>query len=144
MAAGLPGLGLGGLFFVLSALIAPLVELVRTIRGQSSTGRWLQVWRQFTVALVMIVAVDLTLRVLVAATSGAAVGDDASSASAVTALPLAPIAITAALLATVLAAAKAMQLIARARRRSPLALPRRVAIAAAGGLRRLLAQRAET
>ncbi len=52
MSAGLPGLGLGGLFFVVSALVAPLFELVRmrawhqqrravAVRsGVSSRWRW--------------------------------------------------------------------------------------------------------
>ena len=49
MSAGLPGLGLGGLFFILSALLAPLLELGRPVRGRSSrawrrsaaSSRWL-------------------------------------------------------------------------------------------------------
>jgi hypothetical protein len=146
VAAGLPGFGLGGLFFLLSALIAPVGELVRTIRGQSSAGRWLQVCRQFAMALVMIVAIDATLRVMFAATSaaGGPGAPGASPASVITVLPLAPFAITAALLATVLTVVKMMELIARARRPSAPTAVGRVARAAFGGLRRLIAQRAET
>ncbi|MDX6583895.1 MAG: hypothetical protein QOI10_3079 [Solirubrobacterales bacterium] len=85
MAAGLPGLGLGGLFFVLSALLAPVVELYRTAQGRSSAGAWRQVGRQFAIALVMVAIVGSVV-------------------------PLAPLGITTALLATVLVAAKAAQL----------------------------------
>ena len=63
MSAGLPGLGLGGLFFLLSALfVAPGVEIVRTVRGQSSVEAWRVVARQFAMALVMVGAIEATLR----------------------------------------------------------------------------------
>ena len=112
MSAGLPGLGLGGLFFIVSALLAPLVELARTVRGRSSPGAWRGVWRQFAIALTMIVAVDLALRLLLLA--AAALGTGAGSATeGVTRLPLAPIVLTAGLLIAVLLGAKALQLLLR-------------------------------
>jgi len=40
MTAGLPGFGLGGVFFIISALLAPFVELIMTARGRSSRARW--------------------------------------------------------------------------------------------------------
>jgi hypothetical protein len=89
MSAGLPGLGLGGLFFVISALVAPVVELHRTAQGRSSLAAWRQVGRQFAIAVV-IVAVVAPL------------------------VPLTPIGITTALLAAILLAAKAAQLGLRA------------------------------
>lgn len=109
MSAGLPGLGLGGLFFIVSALLAPFVELVRTVRGRSSRHAWLQVGRQFCLALTMIVAVELTLR---GAYMMLAVGGlrDTGGDAGLIALPLAPLAITGGLLATVLIGAKAMQI----------------------------------
>jgi hypothetical protein len=64
VSAGLPGLGLGGLFFILLALLAPFVELIRTTRGRSSVAAWRVVGRQFALALTMVAAVELTLRVL--------------------------------------------------------------------------------
>ena len=92
MSAGMPGLGLGGLFFVLSALFAPVVELRRTAQGRSSAAAWRQVGRQFAIALTMVLVVAPLV-------------------------PWVPVGITAALLATVLFAAKAAQLGLRGGRR---------------------------
>lgn len=50
MTAGLPGTGIGGVFYLLSALLMPLVELVKTLRGQSSWRRWVLVIRQLALA----------------------------------------------------------------------------------------------
>lgn len=112
MSAGLPGLGLGGLFFVISALLAPLFELGRTIAGRSSAGAWRQVWRQFAIATCMVVAVDMALRGVLALAwlAGAA---PAPSGFGLTVLPLAPIGITAALMVSVLVGAKSLQLALR-------------------------------
>ena len=62
MSAGLPGLGLGGLFFIFSALLAPFPELWRTLRGRSDLGSWKTIGRQLAQALVMVASIDLTLR----------------------------------------------------------------------------------
>jgi hypothetical protein len=48
--AGIPGIGLGGLFFVISALLMVVVELYRTARGRSSLARWRFVGRQVAIA----------------------------------------------------------------------------------------------
>ena len=41
MNVGLPGTGLGGLFYLLAALLMPIVELIRTIRsGKANRRRW--------------------------------------------------------------------------------------------------------
>src|SRR5690349_13095206 len=85
MSAGMPGLGLGGLFFVLSALFAPGVELRRTAQGQSSAAAWRQVGRQSAVAVVMVAVVAPFV-------------------------PWAPVGITTALLLAFLLAAKGAQL----------------------------------
>ena len=120
MSAGLPGLGLGGLFFILLALLAPFVELIRTTRGRSSVAAWRAVGRQFALALTMVAAVELTLRLLYALADATGLAGPLSDRSP-TVLALRPIGITLGLLACVLAAAKAMQLIAtiRTRRRPP-------------------------
>lgn len=109
MSAGLPGLGLGGLFFVISALLAPLLELRRMAQGRSSAEAWRQVGRQFAMAASMIVAVDLALRGLLFTASflGADIG---ARGGGLTVLPLAPIGITTALLVGILVAAKGLQL----------------------------------
>ncbi len=48
--AGLPGTGLGGLFYILLAIWMPVAELHRTLRGRSSLARWRQVGTQFALA----------------------------------------------------------------------------------------------
>ena len=109
MSAGLPGLGLGGLFFIFSALLAPFRELWRTIRGRSRPGEWRIVGRQFAQAVTMVVAIDLTLRLVYGALSLAG-AEDVPSAASGTVLPLTLVGITSALLAAVLVATKLAQL----------------------------------
>jgi hypothetical protein len=105
MSAGIPGLGLGGLFFVICALLAPFWELAQTVRGRSSAARWAQTLRQFALAVAMVGAFELARR---------AIGADA--------LSLRTVAITAAVLAAILLAAKAADLAASiSRRRRPSA-----------------------
>jgi protein-S-isoprenylcysteine O-methyltransferase Ste14 len=55
MSIGLPGIGLSGLFMLLTALLMPLAETVRTIRGQGSASRWRQVGRQWSMAACMVI-----------------------------------------------------------------------------------------
>lgn len=65
MNAGLPGTGLGGLFYVVLGLAMPLVEGYRTLQGRSSPARWRQVSSQFAIALTMVavtVAAAVVLR----------------------------------------------------------------------------------
>jgi hypothetical protein len=40
MVAGLPGTGVGGIFYLLLAVAMPFVELFRTLRGKGSIRRW--------------------------------------------------------------------------------------------------------
>lgn len=47
MTVGLPGAGIGGLFYLMAALLMPVRELGRTLRGRSSLARWGLVGRQF-------------------------------------------------------------------------------------------------
>jgi hypothetical protein len=136
VSSGLPGLGLGGLFFILLALLAPFVELIRTTRGRSSVAAWRAVGRQFALALTMVAAVELTLRLLYALADATGLAEPLSDRSP-TVLALRPIGITLGLLACVLAAAKAMQLIATIRIRGRPPVP---ALRAACCRRRLLGQ----
>lgn len=115
MSAGIPGLGLGGLFFVLSALAAPAIELGRTVMGTSSPAAWSRVWRQFAIAVAMIAAVDLSLRACFLLAG--LVGLTAPDAGGVTVLPLAQFALAAAVLLALLAGAKMLQMVARLRAR---------------------------
>lgn len=56
MNAGLPGVGIAGLFFVLSALVVPFVELARTVTGRSSLERWRGVAHDWLLAVTMLAA----------------------------------------------------------------------------------------
>ena len=56
MNAGLPGVGIAGLFFVVSALVMPFVELVRTVAGRSSAERWRGVAHDWLLAVAMLAA----------------------------------------------------------------------------------------
>ena len=57
MAAGLPGVGIGALFFIVSALLMPVFELARTLAGRGSVARWRFVGRQGAIALGIVVAI---------------------------------------------------------------------------------------
>jgi hypothetical protein len=54
--AGLPGTGLGGLFYIALAMWMPLAELYQTLRGRSSVARWRQVGMQFALACGIVAA----------------------------------------------------------------------------------------
>jgi hypothetical protein len=127
MSAGLPGLGLGGLFFIFSALLAPFPELWRTLRGRSDLASWKVIGRQLAQALAMVAAIDLTLRLTYLLLSAVGAGDP-PAADDVTVLPLTLIGITTALLLLVLCGAKLAELTLRLRGgglpRVPEALPR--------------------
>jgi hypothetical protein len=127
MSAGLPGLGLGGLFFIFSALLAPFPELWRTLRGRSDLASWRAIGRQLAQALAMIAAIDLTLRLTYVVLSVAGAGDPPAADEA-TVLPLNLIGITTGLLVLVLCSAKLAELALRARGgglpRVPEVLPR--------------------
>lgn len=56
--AGLPGTGLGGLFYLLLAFWMPVAELPRTLRGQSSRARWRRIGTQFALACGIVAAVS--------------------------------------------------------------------------------------
>lgn len=127
MSAGLPGLGLGGLFFIVSALLAPVPELWKTLRGRSGLAAWRVIGRQFAQAAVMIAGVDLTIRLVYVGLSIAGLRD-APPADTGTVLPLTLIGITFALLVAVMGAAKLAELTVRIGTaelpRVPDALPR--------------------
>jgi hypothetical protein len=55
--AGLPGTGLGGLFYVLLALWMPVAELHATVQGSSSRASWRLVGTQFALACTIVAAV---------------------------------------------------------------------------------------
>lgn len=127
MSAGLPGLGLGGLFFIISALLAPLFELGRTLQGRSSRSAWRAVGRQFAQAAAMVVTVDLALRGLYLFLGATGLAET-PAADETTALPLLAIGITGGLMLAVVVLAKAADLALRVKSAGlpglPAALPR--------------------
>jgi hypothetical protein len=54
MSAGLPGIGLSGLLSLLSALLMPVVELVRVAQGRGDRARWALACRQWLMAATMV------------------------------------------------------------------------------------------
>jgi hypothetical protein len=70
MTAGIPGIGLGGLFFVISALLMVILELYRTVRGRSSLARWRFVGYQAAIAAGIVLATAAALWLLELALPG--------------------------------------------------------------------------
>jgi hypothetical protein len=72
MSVGIPGIGIGAVFYVISALLMVVLELYRTIRGRSSLARWRVVGHQAAIAaciiLLMVVAM-WSLRLIVPAST---------------------------------------------------------------------------
>lgn len=113
MSAGLPGVGLSGVFFIVSALLMVPLEVARTLRGRSSLARWIGVLRQLAIAVTMIACVELAyalIRWVVGRTPGVA---------GIHTVPLLPIFATLGVIAVLLAVAKAAQLVVRRRAMIP-------------------------
>ena len=113
MSPGLPVIGLGALFCVISALAAPILELGRAARGKTSVASWLQVGRQFALAVAMIATFYVTLRLVYTLVAGA--GPSEWSPGGGLALPSALIGMSVAVLAALLAAAMGVALVYRTR-----------------------------
>jgi hypothetical protein len=62
MNPGLPGLGIGGLFYLVSALLMPVWALVRSVRGEPA--RWGLAWRQAAMAAAILTSMALTFLAL--------------------------------------------------------------------------------
>jgi hypothetical protein len=60
MIAGLPGTGIGGLFYLLSTLLMPFRELYLTCRGKSNVKQWKVVGLQMSLALGVVISFWLT------------------------------------------------------------------------------------
>jgi len=54
MTAGLPGIGIGGIFYLFCAFAMPFIELANTFRGKSSVKRWKIVGLQFNFAATIV------------------------------------------------------------------------------------------
>lgn len=64
MFAGLPGIGVGTLFYVVLAFAMPFTELIQTVRGQSSVARWLRINLQLFHSVSIILSIMVAERVL--------------------------------------------------------------------------------
>jgi hypothetical protein len=109
MNAGSPGAGVGGLFLILSALLMPLVELHRTVRRRSSLARWRAVISHAAVAVGMVAvvagAIGIVRWAFFSSSSGAGRAGARGGAGADAthlALPMTPLLMTLAVLATIL------------------------------------------
>jgi hypothetical protein len=64
MFAGLPGFGVGTLFYIVVALWMPFRELPRVVQGTSSFARWRLIARQLTYAVGIILTIMIAERLL--------------------------------------------------------------------------------
>ena len=55
MIAGVPGVGISGIFYLVCAISMPFIEIIKTLRGRSSLRRWRVVMRQFNIVCGIIV-----------------------------------------------------------------------------------------
>src|SRR5262245_37345189 len=60
MTVGIPGVGFGGIFYLISALFMPIREVVKTARGESTVERWGVVAKQWSLAAGILVALWAT------------------------------------------------------------------------------------
>jgi hypothetical protein len=60
MTVGVPGVGFGGIFYLMGALFMPVREVVRTARGESNVERWVVVATQWSLAAGILVALWAT------------------------------------------------------------------------------------
>jgi hypothetical protein len=119
MFAGLPGIGVGTLFYVITALVMPLVELTRLLRGEVSAARWRLVLTQFCFGVSVVLSVAVADRVLSIAlrdrsitnVNVARVVNDAFAARAPESIWAAPIMASALLLIAVLATMEMLRLL---------------------------------
>jgi hypothetical protein len=127
MVAGLPGFGLSGAFFVVSALLMLPIEVVSTIRGRSSLERWGAVLRSAAIALSILAGLELTYAVLhfaVVQLSGSTTGAGGGlthphhrTANVAHMIPVLPVLGTLGLVAVVTISVKAAEILTNRRRR---------------------------
>jgi len=125
MNVGLPGAGIGGLFFILCAILTAPIELVRAVRGRGSRRRSRQALQHTLVALGMAAALSVTyvlVRLALRATASRRLERHGSARlhhELPALLPVAPVLVTVALLVAILAVAAAQLVVHRLRHRPP-------------------------
>jgi hypothetical protein len=118
MFAGLPGIGVGTLFYVLTALWMPFRELIAVVRRQSCVARWQLVASQFCFAISIVASVGVADRVLalllggqkITSISPARLINESFAAQAPASLWAAPIVASLLLLAGVMAVVEVLRL----------------------------------
>ena len=60
MTVGIPGVGFGGIFYLIGALFMPVREVVKTARGESNVQRWAVVATQWSLAAGILIALWVT------------------------------------------------------------------------------------
>jgi hypothetical protein len=70
MFAGLPGIGVGTLFYIVMTLCMPVLEIRHVMRGTSSLARWQQIIRQWCFSVAIILSIMIAERVLMAVFTG--------------------------------------------------------------------------
>jgi predicted membrane channel-forming protein YqfA (hemolysin III family) len=70
MFAGLPGIGVGTLFYILMAFWMPFRELPRVIQGTSTFENWKTIARQMFYSVGIIISVMFAERTMLSATTG--------------------------------------------------------------------------
>ncbi len=81
MTPGLPGTGIGGLFYILSAAWMPLREALRGRGGDAVPGRWALIARQFAIAVGIIVAMTSVFWAIDASFPASVAAGDAEAAA---------------------------------------------------------------
>ena len=123
MFAGLPGIGVGTLFYVLMAFWMPVREIERVVRGESSLARWKAIARQLFYASAIIATVMFAERILLwllaespQPFSPAAVLHQELGARAGESILAAPIVASLLLLGAVIFAVEALRIVVRFRK----------------------------
>jgi len=114
MSPGLPGTGIGGLFYILSALWMPVCELWRRRQGDAS-GRWPVVARQFGIAVGIVASMSGVFWALDAALMLEQVAHVAGGHHAMWSMRLSALMVTSGVLSTVLSTVQVMRLCLRLR-----------------------------
>lgn len=60
MTAGLPGTGIGGIFYLLSALLMPVHEFFALLSGRRNLKRWRTALKQAAIASIILIGMWLT------------------------------------------------------------------------------------
>jgi len=108
----LPGTGIGGLFYIVSALWMPVCELWRRRRGDAP-GRWPLVARQFGIAVGIVASMTGVFWALDAALMLEQVAAHAGGEHVMWSLRLSALMVTSGVLSTVLSAVQVVRLCLR-------------------------------